>query len=330
VSLQLDKVCKFGSVSERDIDFLLLEEFNVCTEFSSWFYTKVTGEDNPLVCKGAWHSIVDSALGESDLVVLYADGSALLLENKVDAVAQPEQGERYRLRGKKGTEEGQWTSFQTCMVAPDMYLQKSSDSQCYDSRVSYEEIQQWFLTARVDDLRGAYKAKLVEEAITQNRRGYTFVTDQQVSQFWIQYWQFATSKYPELEMKRPGNKPSNADWPVFKPVNLNKRFSIVHKLSRGDLDLQISGAATVLNLLKERITDVDISVEKANKSAAVRIKVPPIDCHQPFDSQVAAAEQGMTAAVRLLIIAHQLERMSSISESAANGGQYHEIARNGK
>ena len=328
--MQLKNVQKLKSVAERDIDMLLLEEFNVSTEFSSWFYSKVTGKTEAPGCIGAWHSVSDSTLGESDLVVLYDDDSAILIENKIDAVAQPDQGERYTLRGKKGVEKGQWLSFQTCMVAPDIYLQKEHDSRNYDAHVSYEELNQWFLSAGQLDKRNAYKAHLLEEAIAQNRRGHTFVTDQQVTLFWLQYWQFATSKYPELEMKRPGNKPSNADWPDFRPASMNKRFSIVHKLSRGDLDLQISGAAESLDLLKEYIVDSDIKIEKANKSAAVRIKVPAIDCHQSFDSQMAAAELGMQAALRLLAIGYQLERIPGVSDNAANGSEYHEIAKNSK
>jgi len=328
--LQLEKEYKFRSLAERDVDMLLLEEFNVSAEFSSWFYSKVTGANCSPDCDGAWHSVSDSNLGESDLVVLYSDGSAILLENKIDAVAQPDQGLRYRLRGEKGIEEGQWVSFLTCIVAPSMYLQIEKDSQFYDTCVSYEELKQWFLDTDGPDKRRAYKASLIEEAIAQKRRGYTFVIDQQVTQFWLQYWQLATSKYPELQMKRPGSKPSNADWPVFKPDNMTKGFSIVHKLSRGDLDLQISGAAASLNLLKEHITDSDITVEKANKSAAVRIKVPGVDCHQSFDSQIAVVDQGMKAAVRLLTIAHQLERIPGISENAANSSDYDEITQNSK
>ena len=328
--MQLKNVHKFRSVAERDIDLLLLEEFNVSTEFSSWFYSKVTGKSEAPGCNGAWHSVSDSTLGESDLVVLYDDDTAILLENKIDAVAQPDQGERYKLRGKKGVEKEQWVDFQTCMVAPSMYLQKENDSQQYDANVSYEEICQWFLATAQCDKRSAYKAYLLEEAIAQNRRGYTFVTDKQVTEFWLQYWLFATNKYPELQMKRPGNKPSNADWPGFKPDNLNKRFSIVHKLRRGDLDLQISGAAGSLNLLKDHIVESDIKVEKANKSAAVRIKVPAIDCQQTFESQAAAAEQGMKAAVRLLTIAHQLEKIPGVSENAANSSDYDEIAQKSK
>ena len=82
--------------------------------------------------------------------------------------------------------------------------------------------------------------------------------------------------------------------------------------------------------MKEHIVESDIKVEKASKSAAVRIKVPAIDCQQTFDSQAAAAEQGMKAAVRLLTIAHQLEKIPGVSENAANSSDYDEIAQKSK
>ena len=69
------------------------------------------------------------ALRESDLVVLFADGAgnriALLIENKIDAMAQPEQGGRYRLRGRvgiDGIEDGSWKIFPTFTTATQAYL----------------------------------------------------------------------------------------------------------------------------------------------------------------------------------------------------------------
>ena len=50
-------------------------------------------------------------------------------------------------------------------------------------------------------------------------------------------------KFPELEMKQQGLKPANSDWPVFSPAVLSKQIFIVHKLSRGDVDMQIQAAA---------------------------------------------------------------------------------------
>src|SRR5688572_21584196 len=90
-----------SSLWERDIDFLLLEEFHSEPAFVRWFVSTATGRplENVSSFDGAWRSVSNAALGgESDLLVLasLADQKhALLIENKIDAIAQPDQGLRY-------------------------------------------------------------------------------------------------------------------------------------------------------------------------------------------------------------------------------------------
>src|SRR6266446_6305035 len=93
------------AVAERDIDLLLLEEFHVSDEFRSWFVNQVLPDSlTNTSFEGAWHSVTQPRLGESDLLVIVAGSTggrmALLIENKIDAPPQPEQGARYRERGQ--------------------------------------------------------------------------------------------------------------------------------------------------------------------------------------------------------------------------------------
>lgn len=101
------------SITERDIDFIMLEELSINTEFQEWFASRVFGERIFKAQIGAWHSVNDSNLGETDLLFIFESIEesriALLIENKVDAIPQPKQGERYQLRGKSGQHEGYWT-----------------------------------------------------------------------------------------------------------------------------------------------------------------------------------------------------------------------------
>jgi hypothetical protein len=293
-------VNKIEAVTERDIDLLLLEELNVSNDFSLWFYSVITNSNDGPLCKGAWHSISDATLGESDLVVIYENGIAVLIENKIDALAQPEQGVRYKARGEKGVKAGLWDSFVTCMVAPSLYLQKENDANIYDVNLSYEKIANWFSSQNTFESRAKYKSYLIKEAIEQNRRGYTVIPDTKATEFWAKYWVLSSQQYPELEMKKPGIKPANSDWPDFRPSILNNRFSIVHKLGRGDVDLQIAGMADKLEYLKNLLADLEIEVVKAGKSAAVRIKVGSINKFSSFESQKNTAIEGLDAARRLL------------------------------
>lgn len=88
-----------ASVAERDIDFLLLEELSVSVEFQEWLASRVFNEVIYAAKIGAWHSVSESGLGESDLIFIFSgiDGqrNAVLIENKVDAVPQRKQGLRY-------------------------------------------------------------------------------------------------------------------------------------------------------------------------------------------------------------------------------------------
>lgn len=120
------------SVSERDIDLLLLEELNVNESFRRWFIAKTLGlSHSNFGFVGAYHSIIDAAYGESDIVVGFrqTNGShlAVLAENKIDADFQPRQAERYRHRGQSGIDDGTWSSFLTCLIAPQDFLDTRSE-----------------------------------------------------------------------------------------------------------------------------------------------------------------------------------------------------------
>jgi hypothetical protein len=121
-----------ASIAERDIDLLVMEELSVSDEFREWFSCRVFGEPSFQAEIGTWHSVCDSQLGESDIIFLFQamDGArtAILIENKIDAPPQPQQGERYYLRGKKGFTEGYWDKFKTCVIAPSKYLSSSKHS----------------------------------------------------------------------------------------------------------------------------------------------------------------------------------------------------------
>lgn len=80
-------IISISSVSERDVDLLLLEEFLSSARFSQWFLQKVLGEAlADWLCVKAARSVTNS-IGESDLEVAFKgpDGLThlLLIENKV-------------------------------------------------------------------------------------------------------------------------------------------------------------------------------------------------------------------------------------------------------
>jgi len=192
------------------------------------------------------------------------------------------------------------------MVAPWQYLQKEQDSSVYDFTLSYETVSDWFSSKAGADRRSAYKSYLIKEAIEQNRRGYTVKPDERVTEFWSKYWALSIQQFSELEMKNPGIKPANSDWPAFRPSTLDKRFSIDHKLKRGDVDLQIAGAAERIDYLQVSLSDIEVELVKSGKSAAIRLRVDSIVKSSSFDSQKDIVIEGLNAARRILMIGQEL------------------------
>ena len=84
---------KIESVLERDTDLLILEEWNVNSEFAHWLLEQFSVTQKFFSFDG-WHSVTDPQYGESDLLLVAKNAStkiAVLLENKIDAIAQEEQ-----------------------------------------------------------------------------------------------------------------------------------------------------------------------------------------------------------------------------------------------
>jgi hypothetical protein len=298
------------AVTERDMDLLILEELHASAVFRSWLVASTYGgEPEAVLFAGAWHSLTHPSLGESDLVFRFGphpgEMRAVLIENKIDALPQPEQCCRYRARGEAGIEAGHWVAFKTCIVAPQLYLSKVSDAVGYDVALSYESLLDWFRANRSDPERSRYKAHLINEAIQKNRRGYNPKRDERVSQFWHAYWNQAHLEFPELEMKEPGAKPAQSTWIEFRPKNLGGSRRIIHKLPNGIVDLQMDGAAHSVAGLASIHRDTlgsGVEIVQSGKSASVRICVPIIDLYGDYGEQMSKVRAGLRAAFRLLIL----------------------------
>ena len=109
----------FPQIEERDLDMLFIRSFGSCPGFSELFL-KPLGWSGAVVTQ-VFHSVMDPQFGESDIVVLLEkDGHryALLIENKVNAEAMPEQCLRYHKRGEQGMAQGEYQEYAVFMTAP--------------------------------------------------------------------------------------------------------------------------------------------------------------------------------------------------------------------
>lgn len=226
----MEQLNTYLNITERDVDLLLLEELLVSEPFANWFIAEIRRQPSPIAMVGAWHSVSDALLGESDLIVKFTSEvgvtEAILIENKIDAVAQAEQGYRYKMRGEKGIEQGEWARFTTCLFAPQSYLDRNAEP--YDVEISYEQVIAFFQLQ--DDARSHYRAAFLKEAVEKNRRGYQSVVCPKMTGFATAYLDFVTRNHPELNPEIAKPRAAGHDWVHFYPIPHQKNVVIVHQI----------------------------------------------------------------------------------------------------
>lgn len=99
---------KFNDVYERDMDLLIAEEISCSKQFLHLFLDVLGIQDASV---DNVHLSKSDEDGETDItVVLDIAGKkhGLLIEDKIDATAQPDQAGRYLKRGNRGIEKGEY------------------------------------------------------------------------------------------------------------------------------------------------------------------------------------------------------------------------------
>lgn len=302
-----------SSVSERDIDLLLLEEFLSSERFSKWFLQKVLGEAPAnWLCVKAARSVTNS-IGESDLEVAFKGPGGLthllLIENKIAAGLQPRQAERYKLRGDGYRSGGHCSRFTTVIVAPLRYFGTSSTTRGFDCQVAYEDLFKWFESDVSLGSRRFYKLAVLQRAIEKSAIGRQSDEDQVSTSFWRCYWNLSKRDAPHLEMREPKGKTAGSTFISFCPASLPRGFEIKHKLTgtrgalTGFVDLEIGGLGRRTNQVYTVLSpflDEDMTVVRATGSAAVRLIVEIVDPNKSAEPQEMGIAAGLEAASRLL------------------------------
>ena len=296
--------CIFGDVSEHDMDMLFLEEF-VCSKQFLEIFTSVVGVEDAKVIS-VHSSKTDVALGESDMTVIVESNGekiGLLIEDKIDAIAMPEQSARYSLRGHKGIERGDYNRFYVFIVAPQKYLSQNAEAKKYPNRIEYERILSYF--EGLNDLRAPFKIQQIKQSIEKQKKGYQVEMDRAVTEFWGKYSEYQKEHYPDVLLIYNGEiKGSNATWPRFKTVI--DGLYMYHKTEFGFVDLTFESCANriveVEQLLSDTIGDYmksGFTVHRTTKSAAIRLTVPILDLHKSFENQIDLVEKGFEAVKKM-------------------------------
>ena len=303
--------CKFADVSEHDMDMLFLEEFSISKEFLNIFTSKINICDASVV--EIEHSKTHPEFGESDMtVIIEVDGKkhGLLIEDKIDAIAMPEQCDRYVKRGNIGKLNGDYSSFDVFIVAPENYLENNVEARKYPNKVTYEECLQYF--ERNIDARKNFKLSQIKQAIHKQKMGYQVVENKAVTEFWSRYISYQKEKYNHLLLTATeGPRGSNAKWPQFNTII--EKFYIIHKSDKGFVDLTIPGMAKCwphLEMLLNEMVNLkqnDMSVHPTGKAAAVRLDVPKLDFSKPFDKQIEDVKECFESIEKMSKMVKQLD-----------------------
>jgi hypothetical protein len=270
-----------GNIAERDIDFLLLDEFSISREFGEWALERCGVAAVAAMVLSVHRSKTDS-VGESDLEITYSLGNQvrlrLLIENKIDAQMQPRQGERYRERGQEDLERGECHDFRTVLIAPNAYLAGIA-SGTFDCYIAYEEVLDWFRGRTKSDSRASTKLRLMELALERSRQGWQLVENQAVTRFWIEYARLCSEIAPKLVVPETARRPAGSSFLYFRQPQLPRSVSLCHKIEHGFVDLQIANQGDACSFLEEVLRDhllPEMRITKAGESAAIRISVRPL------------------------------------------------------
>ena len=128
--------CFYNGVSEHDMDLMFLQLFSTDIDFVRLFLVGTPFNTKSIAVNSVELSKTDSRLGESDITVNLLTGKksiSLLIEDKIDAIAMPEQHDRYIKRGKKGVKDGEYKDFGIFIICPKKYYEHNDEAKNRDS-----------------------------------------------------------------------------------------------------------------------------------------------------------------------------------------------------
>lgn len=240
-----------------------------------------------------------------------------LVENKIAAPFQPEQGLRYAGRAKRWSTTEGISRVVTVLIAPDGYMSRPG-AEIFEVRIPYEELSA--ALREESDPRSRFLAEALEAGVEALRRGYVMTPDAAVSGMWQACWKISRQVAPKLNFNEPGLKPRLSTWFHFLDAegvsDLDwSQVVLVYKAERGQVDLQFGGTSVAqLSRRSEGILQPSMKVEPAAKSASIRIVVPIVDfVRAPEDQHQAIIEGFATCEVlRSFFAMHRRELLPTV------------------
>lgn len=280
--------CSLCSVYEHDMDVLFMQGLLSDEGFLALLLGKTDWNGKGLKPVHGELSNTELDLGETDITVILTDGSeqyALLIEDKIDAVAQPEQHQRYIKRGKKGVRAGSYADYRVFIVCPERYHASNDEAKKYEHYVSYEECAAYF--AGKSDAMSSLRYQEIMQALEKAKRPSNVTVVDAANAFFKQYCEYQRKHYPALDIRT--KETSNGYWVKYRTGLPYEKIDLVHKMPNGCVDLTFYGSRNKLDALQiicEWFNEhglPELCAQPAEKAAVLRINVPELHYRKGFE-----------------------------------------------
>jgi hypothetical protein len=300
-------------IYERQTDALFAMAFSRNPDFVRLFLTAIDGAPDNGVARVALQTPHQGPghRGSIDLELTRADGSVLLVENKIDAgysVTRSGDPQPDRYRASIAALRGRGMRAASVLLAPAVYLTGTRHAGAFDHQVSYEALR--------PALTGADLA-LLEAAILQAATPYDPVPNPSSAAFFADYEAFARANFPELVIKHNPNgngvRPTESRTIYFDVPRTLRTWAA---LPRPRMSLQCRDSAAPSASVKimlggwgaragsipvpGTLAEIGGYIRPAGRSLGLVIDTPQLDTQMPFDAQVPSVEEGLEAARRLV------------------------------
>ena len=190
-------------------------------------------------------------------------------------------------------------------MASEVYFGSEASKFGFDAKVTYEAALEWFESAELLGARKKYKLALLRGAIARGHLGWKLIPHPEVGAFWKAYGRLAEQIAPQLVMPIPKAEiPADSHFIRFRPAIFPPTVSLWHKVGYGHVDLQFAG-------MGDKLTDMEqlyrqfllpiMRIERASKSAVIRIRIDPLDITTAtFPTCEASIRKGIETAAVLL------------------------------
>lgn len=278
--------CSFSTVRERDMDLLFLQSIVTDPGFCELVLQQTCYAGKNFKVLDAELSRTELDLGESDITVILEIEDkrvALLIEDKVDAIAMPDQHKRYQLRGEKGKNSGEWQEFEIFIFCPEKYHNNDTEAKEYEHYLSYEDCKKYFDGKH--DVLSNVRSQQIEQAIIKAKKPPEANVDQNANAFFNKYLQFQQEYYPTLDMRTSKN--SSGWWPHYG-TRLGDTY-IFHKTQEGFVILIFPNTEGFMDIVQEIAEWLrghgmpNVLAKKAGKSIALSVEVPKLYVTEPFE-----------------------------------------------